>query len=339
MALQNKDDELLTAWRALSNDLQIEGWLTIPISHRGQCKLLAGRHCPSNEEALLVGFTSAHMPLNSSLPEGQGFIVSKADLGADGGDLVWVALCRQAAGNLELFTMMANDVMLNLENYSSSESKKLFNNFLTRIRAWQDFMHNRKDTVLSAEAEIGLCGELTFLCDLIETGLSAGLAVDAWQGPLNGLQDFVIGTGAIEIKTTVASVGFRAKIGSLEQLDNSLIDPLYLAAVRLLLSPAGKTLPEIIKAVSLLIQEDGSILNDFNSRLLHAGYLENSAGYYTRQFIRVGTKLLHISNSFPRLTRQNVPIQIYSARYEIDLDLIPSDTLNTEAALKKLGVI
>ena len=62
--------------------------------------------------------------------------------------------------------------------------------------------------------------------------------LDAWQGPLNGLQDFFIGTGAIEVKATIAPQGFPAKISSLDQLDETQRQPLFLAGVRLALGLA-----------------------------------------------------------------------------------------------------
>lgn len=42
----------------------------------------------------------------------------------------------------------------------------------------------------------------------------------------------LLGDGAIEVKATMSSAGFPVKIGSLEQLDDSVASPLFLAAMR-----------------------------------------------------------------------------------------------------------
>lgn len=63
MAQQNELDRLRAAWWALAGQSEDEGWRTIPIESSGARQLLAGRQFPGNEEAILVGFSSIHMPL------------------------------------------------------------------------------------------------------------------------------------------------------------------------------------------------------------------------------------------------------------------------------------
>ncbi|MFZ5593734.1 MAG: PD-(D/E)XK motif protein [Pseudomonadota bacterium] len=339
MALQSKGEELLAAWRALTGDPGVEGWLTIPVAHGGPCYLLAGRRFPGNEEALLVGFASVWVPPVDQLPQGRGFLVSKAALGGDAADRVWIALCRQAAGSLDLFAMMADDVVSTLENLRGADDERLFHIFLARIRAWQDFMRRGGDCVLGPEAEVGLFGELELLRDLVSAGLPATVAVEAWQGPLDGVQDFALGTGAIEVKSTVSPSSFPATVGSLDQLDDSLIRPLFLAGVRLALTASGRTLPEQVNELRDLMRQELAALGAFDSRLLHAGFLDAPAEHYTRRFSRAGGKILHVSDGFPRLTRANVAIEIRRAHYEIDLDLVSTRDVGIEHALRQLGVI
>lgn len=339
MALQSKKEELLAAWRALAGNPGMEGWRTIAVAHGGPCRLLAGRHFPGNEEALLVEFASVRVPPVDQLPQGRGFLVTRADLGEDGTDRIWIALSRQSVGSLDLFSMMVDDVVSTLEGLRSAGDERLFHIFLARIRAWQDFMHRGGDCVLGPEAEVGLFGELELLRDLVLAGLPATVAVEAWQGPLDGVQDFALGTGAIEVKATVSQGGFPATIGSLDQLDDSLTRPLFLAGVRLALSASGRTLPVQVGELRDLLREELTALVVFDSRLLHAGFLDAAAERYTRCFLRTGGKVLQVSDGFPRLTRANVAIEIRRARYEIDLDLVTTGDVGIELALRQLGVI
>jgi hypothetical protein len=226
-----------------------------------------------------------------------------------------------------------------LESYSSSGEEKLFQLFLSRIRAWQNFMGRSQDSLLSQEAEVGLFGEMIVLKQIVQTGVPPGAALEAWQGPLDGLQDYMIGSGAIEVKTTVAASGFLATISSLEQLDETLRSPLFVAAVRLALGGSGKTLPELALEIKGLLRSDPDASGAFASCLVHAGYLENMSHKYLRRFTHSSTALLPVVTRFPRLTRQNVGMGIRSARYELDLELVMRDDVGLVQALQQLGAI
>lgn len=337
MALQSKRQEFLAAWRALTGNPEEEGWRTIPVAYGGPCRLLAGRRFPGNEEALLVGFTSIGVPQEDQLPQGRGFLVSRVYLGDDLANQVWVALCRQYVGSLDLFSMMTDDIVCMLEGHRGANDEGLFQIFQARIRAWQDFM--RREGVLSPEAEVGLFGELELLRTLLSAGISVTVAVDAWKGPLDGIQDFRIGTGAIEVKSTVSSSSFTALVGSLDQLDNSLIRPLFLAGVRLVvLTTSGRTLPEQVGEMRDQMSGEPAARAAFDSRLISAGFLAVDAERYTRKFSCVGIRILHVSEGFPRLTRANVAIGISKACYEIDFDLVSTGEVGIEHVLGQLGV-
>lgn len=338
MALPSRREELLAAWRALTGHADKEGWRTINVGFGGPCRLLAGRRFPGNEEALLVGFGSVRVPPAVQLPQGQGFAVSKADLGREGVARVWIALCRQSAGSLDLFAMMADDVVSTLDRLHGVDDERRFEIFLARIQAWQDFMR-RADYVLGPEAELGLFGELEFLLRLISAGMPAAKGIEAWRGPLQGLQDFQFGTGAIEVKSTVSSNGFPAQVGSLEQLDDSLMQPIFVVGMRFVLDGSSLTLPQQVAKVRAILHEEPAILTAFNTLVLHAGFLDIAAADYSRRFLSIGMRTLRVDETFPRLIGANVPIQITKARYQIDLDLISGGDLDLAVAFEQLGVM
>ena len=339
MVLMNDVNGLLAAWRSLSGLKTSEGWLTIPIIFNGSCRLLAGRRFPGNEEVLLVGFNAICVPSAHHLPQGLGFEVCKALLGQENGAYEWVALCRQSAGSLELFTMMANDIISSLTVNNLTGDERLLHGFLSRIRAWQEFMQRGKEKLLSPEAEIGLFGELKILEGIIAVGLPAIFVVESWEGPLGGMHDFKIGTGAIEVKSTISVSGFKARISSLDQLDNLLVQPLFLAAVRLALNNTGHTLPEIIAVLRDILCNDLEALNIFNSRLIYAGFLDDMSENYTRSFQHVETRILSVTDQFQKLTRGNVGMNIIAARYELELNLVNDGEVPLVDALQQLKII
>lgn len=331
--------ELRAAWRALSGGGEGEGWKTILVSTRAPCMLLAGRHLPGDEEAVLVGFHNIRAIPDSHLPHGQGFEVSRLPVDPTGGDRLWVALARRIGGSPELFAMMAEDVVCLLEAGTVQDENDLLHRFLSRIRAWQDFMDRHREDLLSREAELGLFGELTIIDRMIAAGMPARNVLDAWQGPLDSLQDFILGGGGIEVKTTLSIGGFPAIISSLEQLDDSLSQPLFLAAVRLALDPAGITLPAMADNIRETLHDNLAALDMFDVRLVQAGLLRTAAERYSRRFLHASIAILQVQHGFPRLTRTDVHPAIRKARYEIDLDLAGASDIGLSRALELVGAI
>lgn len=339
MAAPTDMNDLRSAWRALSGSGDSEGWKTIPVATSAPCTLLAGRHLPGDEEALLVGFRNVRAPPDSQLPQGHGFKVSRLSLDPTGGDRFWVALARRMGGSPEFFAMMAEDLLRLIEDGSRQEEEQLLHRFLARIRAWQDFMDRHREGVLSSEAELGLFGELVILDCIIVAGMPERQVVDSWQGPLDGLQDFMPGGGGIEVKTTLSTGRFPATISSLEQLDDSLRQPLFIAAVRLALDPSGMTLPAKADEIRTRLGGNPAALDLFDVRLMQAGLLRTMAERYTRRFLTASTVVLPVQDAFPRLTPAHVHPAIRKARYEIDLDLAGASDIDLARALELLGAI
>ena len=209
---------------------------------------------------------------------------------------------------------------------------------LSRVRAWQEFM--RKGTqALSPEAEIGLVGELVLLGAIISAGVAAAQAIESWVGPLDGVQDFEIGTGALEVKATLSAKGFPAKIGSLEQLDDSVRQPLFVAGTRFRQVESGQNLPEFIAAMRATIQSNAEATRLLSDRLLAAGYIDLHEGRYPRRFVLNDIRVVKVGDGFPRLTLGTAPAGITRAMYEIDLDKAPGDNVVVDADIKKLGAI
>lgn len=328
-------EEFSLAWSALSGSGTETGWRSIAVAPAGTCILMAGRHFPGNEEALLAGFPGTRLPPAEKLPEGRGFEVSRADPHGDG--RTWIALTRKEAGNRELFAEMVGDIAGALDAASHAGEEGQLRVLLARIRSWQEFMR-KGIQALGPEAEIGLIGELVFLDCLIRAGIAPAQAIDSWLGPLAAPQDFVLGTGAIEVKASQSSTGFPAKIGSLEQLDDALLKPLFVAAVRLVRSESGKNLPEFAEALRQSIGDD-SVEQTFSDRLLAAGYHVSHADRYPKRFASGDTRVFAIDEHFPRLVQGKVPAGITRATYEIDLDRLPLKDVGAGVALRTLGAI
>jgi hypothetical protein len=312
------NEGILAAWRALSGDGAEQGWRSIAVSDRQVPRLMAARHFPGNAEALLVGFDNVVVPLPAALPSGSGFRVERVDTGRLGN---WLALVRQPSGGLDLFTRMVADVVETLTSPENLTEHRIFQLFIARIRAWQQFM-SRAGGALSPEAELGLAGELECAASLIAAGMSPGAVMEGWKGPLDGLQDFELGSGAIEVKSSLAVAGFPATILSLEQLDDAIRQPLFVCGCRFVLGGEGSTLPQRIASMRMLMTDDSAALALLETGLIHVGYVDADSNFYTRGLVSGPPRFLLVDAAFPRLTPGTVPAGIRHARYEIDLDAV-----------------
>lgn len=329
-------DEFVVAWNALSGSSGASGWRSISVAPAGPCVLMAGRRFPGNEEALLAGFSAAKVPLAEKLPEGRGFEMSRADPHGDG--KTWIALTRKESGSVELFAEMVGDVAGAMDSTLGEGETGILRALLRRVRLWQEFM-SRGDQALASEAEIGLIGELIILDSMLDAGFPAVLAAESWVGSLDGVQDFEVGHGGIEVKATIATSGFPAKIGCLEQLDDSIRAPLFVAGVRLLQSDSGRNLPEFATSLRQHLSHDAEAARIFGDRLLAAGYIDSHADRYPRRFSVNKIRVVEVVEGFPRIVHASVPDGVRQARYEIDLDRAPGIDVGVIGALNKIGAI
>ena len=335
--VRSNQEQLASAWRALAGMERGQGWRVIDVARGKNGVMQAGRCFPGREEALVIGTSGLRVGSDANLPRGQGFNVAYIDPVDSAGDWTWFALSRTSVGQPALFAMMAADLLALFSHVGGYDGERIRLAMLGRIRAWQDFMKRDRFGVLGPEAELGLFGELAVLRDIIGSGVPAADAVSYWAGPEDGLQDYLIGTGAVEVKSTASPVGFVAEIGSLEQLDNSIRQPLYVAAVRLSLSPDGQTLPEICADLeAVLAEETGSPLA-LKDKLISAGYVDSMAEKYSRRFFlqHIGYRLVRPDS--PRLIRGNVPAAVQRARYALDLEVIPEVASEFGAIVESLG--
>ena len=326
------------AWISLDGPSDEAGWRTIAIDAAGPIVIHAGRRFPENQEAMLVRFPTLKIDPNEKLPDGQGFSVEHVDPEGDGN--AWLALTRKAPGGAELFSSMACDVAGSLDSAASegADEQKTMRTFLGRVRAWQEFMR-KGSLALSAEAEIGLAGELKMLAALINAGVTENAAVRGWVGPLDGLQDYLLGTGALEVKTTISPTGFTARIASLDQLDDATLQPLFVGAVRLRQTASGDVLSNIVADSRARVAGDREAARLLSERLIAAGYFDSQADRYGRRFELAGIRFIEVGEGFPRLIRGTVPGAIVRAHYDIDLDRVAGGTADAVSVLKTLGAI
>ena len=326
------EDGLISTWRALAKP---DGsmWRLLPLARIGVIGIDAGRRFPGNHEALIVSFPPAAGVSGQNLPEGRGFDTELMDPHPLAHDQRGIALVRRDEGSDDIFAVICVDLLRCMEAAPpDARPAELIEILVDRMQDWQNFLARRSR--LSLEAQVGLMGELLTLETILERGMPPAAALRSWCGPLRAAQDFHLGPGSIEVKSTTARTGFIAKINSVEQLDGER-DPQFLRAMRFEEADGADTLVAAVAGLRDSFDRAG-IGKSFEGLLFCAGYLDDHAPHYLRGLRLSEAKSLRIEANFPRLKRADMARAIRNASYSLDINNLFADA-DAESPFNELG--
>jgi Putative PD-(D/E)XK family member, (DUF4420) len=191
---------------------------------------------------------------------------------------------------------------------------------------------------MSAEAEIGLFGEL-----LVLEALHAAIgptAIDSWRGIENEEHDFGLEKIDVEVKTTA---GERRThwISGIRQLLPSVDRPLAMLSIQVTRGGmTGRTLAELIDSLRLVIAD----VTQLDEKLARVGWDDTEADLYVERWtLRSAPMAFQVAGDFPRLTPGflgMLPIDAQSlieVRYRIDLDGRPADEVASQTVQHALA--
>lgn len=328
------EEGLARAWRALARREGGEDWRFVHLTSIGIASVEAGCHFPLAREALIVSFPGSLQVNPARLPEGKGFDVTRIEGQSVFAGKTAIALVRRPEGSPDIFTVMVVDVLRMLESAAGTANRDAMAAFLERVKEWQAFMA-RTHRPLSSDAQIGLLGELWMLKSLTETSLGAA-ALDCWQGPLRAAQDFHVRGGALEVKSTVRSGSFLARINSIEQLDDEKA-PLFLCAFRFEENTDGISLVDLVSELRHTFGQAGG-QRGFEALLMVMGYMDDHAPLYGRTLTIKNAMAFRADGTMPRLTRAALPAAVRSAEYVLDLDALGVPAIALSELINELGL-
>jgi hypothetical protein len=288
-------------------------WRGVALDVAGPVRFVAAVREPDERTALLLEAPLKAAPVVSYRFTADGISVTDQRRAAEG--LFRVAIVLEDNGNDQVFEVLAADVV-EVAARSSTPGAAIVG-AMRRLETWRACFKARR-LGLSMESRLGLAGELIVLRVLAEE-LGYSAAVDAWQGPMNGLHDFSRRGTAIEVKT-VLGAGNWLQISRFSQLDSTGLFALAIARPRLQEGANGTSLTESIRELrAAILAAEPAILAEFNERIMRAGYLEIDAPMYeTFRFLLHDLRWFGVSAEFPRLTAANVPTGIVDGTYMID---------------------
>ncbi len=236
----------------------------------------------------------------------------------------------------DIFSTLCEDLIFGVSDVSTEQN--LVEKLLERLAKWQSLFEKVGKQGLSDEAQRGLYGEIYFLRFFLTNNSDKNYCVKSWLGPEKSIQDFQYSNWAVEVKTTHGNNHQKIHITSERQLDDSIIEKIFLFHLSLdVRMENGESLNILIDAVSELLNDNTMATNLFKLKLLESGYydihkpLYDERGYTIRQ-----ENIYRVTDNFPRITENQIPIGVGDVRYSIVLSESEEWRINHQTLLGEI---
>lgn len=236
----------------------------------------------------------------------------------------------------DIFSTLCEDLIFGVSEVSTELT--LVEKLLERLAKWQSLFEKVGKQGLSDESQRGLYGEIYFLRFLLNNITDKNYCLKSWLGPEKSIQDFQYSNWAVEVKTTHGNNHQKIHITSERQLDDSIIEKIFLFHLSLDVRVGnGESLNILIDEVSELLNENTMASNLFKLKLLESGYYDihkpqyDERGYTIRQ-----ENLYRVSGNFPRIMENQIPIGVGDVRYSIVLSESEEWRINHETLLEEI---
>lgn len=236
----------------------------------------------------------------------------------------------------DIFSTLCEDLIFGVSDVSTEQT--LVEKLLERLAKWQSLFEKVGKQGLSDEAQRGLYGEIYFLRFFLTNNSDKNYCVKSWLGPEKSIQDFQYSNWAVEVKTTHGNNHQKIHITSERQLDDSIIEKIFLFHLSLDVRVGnGESLNILIDEVLELLNNNTMASNLFKLKLLESGYydvhkpLYDERGYTIRQ-----ENIYRVTGNFPRITENQIPIGVGDVRYSIVLSESEEWRINHQTLLGEI---
>lgn len=254
----------------------------------------------------------------------RGIAVQTVEMTIDAGvgTAVYVEIaCLEASGHAALDTVTSELVEALIAGASLGRVRTVQG----VLAKWRRFWSGVPQNLLSREEQLGLFGEVWFLCKWLMPSVGPERAVAMWRGPAGARNDFEASGLGIEVKTTARVDGCH-QVNGLEQLMEPSGGVLLLFSLLVRdESSAADSLPTIVACTRAALVDQPGHLVRFDALLLAAKYEEAHASEYRNLKLRIrGQTLYRVAAKFPRLIPASVaggiPAGVGNVSYELRLD-------------------
>lgn len=321
MRKMTKFDQLWSDLETEAASLTGQGTLKRRIGSAGGCAMFLGVRHPGKRRAFVIHVPRDVAPLPESLPESRGFVFDVLIAGdEERNDEASVILAAARSDYHELFSAICDDLSTKLND--PADAREAVKTFLNRVRLWQLFFEKQTGAGLSSEAQKGLYGELHFLKHFVLPGRSDEDALRCWMGGAGRQHDFQFGTLSVEVKTSSAKQHQTLRIASEQQLDDTLVEQLFLFHLSVSLIENGDaTLPALVDEIRGTLAQSISAVELFDNVLLERGFSDAHRHLYDRTGYSIRrTGIYEVRDAFPRIRENELRAGVGDVGYSISLD-------------------
>lgn len=233
---------------------------------------------------------------------------------------------------LEIFAILCENLIAAAS--SITDQKRAIRIVLGQLEKWKALFESFNSNGLSVSEQQGLYGELYFLRKFIMRGLPCDIIMPSWVGVDRALRDFQYNGWALEVKTTATNNHQRLSISSERQLDEDLLNNLFLYHLSVESSAGnGESLNQIIVEVSELLKDDFITLNLFNQKLMEVGYFKKDKELYDKKHYKKRNENFYkVEGNFPRIKESELRNGVGDVKYSVITDncneyLVPENSV------------
>lgn len=222
--------------------------------------------------------------------------------------------------NTDIFAYLCGNLVETIERCETEA--KAIKLVLNRLEKWKTMFSKGASDGLSITEQQGLFGELMYLHKLASRGIFSYIdTLKIWVGADKAMRDFQGKDWAVEAKTISINNADQITINGERQLDETLLDKLYLYHLSVEVSRMnGQTLNEKVDELRSLFSDDKAALNIFNAKLMEAGYFDYHRELYRERCYKIRKESIYvIDDSFPRIKESELRDGVSNTVYSINV--------------------
>lgn len=219
----------------------------------------------------------------------------------------------------DVFSILCEDLIITVSKLVSEQS--IIKAALNQLEKWKSLFDKYNSIGLTPAEQQGLFGELHFLQKYLSNDFEQTSIINTWVGVDKALRDYQYNNWALEVKTTAGNNHQKVSINSERQLDETLLENLYLYHLSVEVSKGnGENLNTKIFLIRQTFDTNPIALNIFNAKLLEVGYFDKHAEIYKERCYQIRQENFYkIENDFPRIKENEIRDGVGDVKYSVIL--------------------
>lgn len=219
----------------------------------------------------------------------------------------------------DVFSILCEDLIITVSKLVSEQS--IIKAALNQLEKWKSLFDKYNSIGLTPAEQQGLFGELHFLQKYLSNDFEQTSIINTWVGVDKALRDYQYNNWALEVKTTAGNNHQKVSISSERQLDETLLENLYLYHLSVEVSKGnGENLNTKISLIRQTFDTNPIALNIFNAKLLEVGYFDKHAEIYKERCYQIRHENFYkIENDFPRIKENEIRDGVGDVKYSVIL--------------------